>query len=52
MRQPAGPARSTGVFQNYRDSEQPNQITVMLEWDNAENVVEIRVSYPALKEAM
>ena len=42
---------STGVFQVYRDVENPNQITVMAEWDNAENAWKF-ASDPALKEAM
>lgn len=42
---------STGVFQIYRDLENPNQITVMAEWDNAENARKM-ASDPALKEAM
>ena len=42
---------STGIFQVYRDVENPNQITVMLEWNNAENAQKF-VSDPALKEVM
>ena len=42
---------STGVFQVYRDVGNPNQITVMAEWDNAENARKF-ASDPSLKEAM
>ena len=44
-------AGATGVFQIYRDVENPNQITTMLEWDNAENARKF-ASDPALKEVM
>jgi heme-degrading monooxygenase HmoA len=44
-------AGATGVNQVYRDVENPNQITVMLEWDNAENARKF-ASDPALKEVM
>ena len=42
---------STGVFQIYRDLENPNLITVMAEWDNAERARKF-ASNPALKAAM
>lgn len=42
---------ATGVYQVYRDVENPDQVTLMLEWDNAENA-QIFSSAPALKEAM
>ena len=42
---------STGVFQVYRDLENPNLITVMAEWDNAESAQKF-ASNPALKAAM
>jgi heme-degrading monooxygenase HmoA len=44
-------AGATGVNQVYRDVENPNQITVMLEWNTAENARNF-ASDPALKEAM
>ena len=44
-------AGATGVKQVYRDMENPNQITVMLEWNNAENAQNF-ISDPALKEVM
>jgi heme-degrading monooxygenase HmoA len=42
-------AGATGVCQIYRDVENPNQITTMLEWDNLENVRKFS-SDPAMKE--
>ena len=42
---------ATGVGQVYRDEGNPNQITTVLEWDNAENARRFSSS-PALKEAM
>ena len=44
-------AGATGVYQVYRDVENSNQITAMLEWDNAENARKF-ASDPALKEVM
>jgi quinol monooxygenase YgiN len=48
MRRAAG---STGVYQVYRNVENPNQITAVLEWDNVENARRFSTD-PALKEAM
>jgi hypothetical protein len=52
---PAGGAANRGgapgVSQIFRDVENPNQITVLLEWDNAENARKF-ASDPALKEVM
>ena len=42
---------ATGVGQLYRDEGNPNQITAVLEWDNAENARRFAGS-PSLKEAM
>ena len=42
---------ATGVGQVYRDEGNPNQITAVLEWDNAENARRF-ASSPSLKEAM
>jgi hypothetical protein len=42
---------ATGVGQVYRDEGNPNQITSILEWDNAENARKFATS-PGLKEAM
>jgi hypothetical protein len=42
---------ATGVGQVYRDEGNPNQITSVLEWDNAENARKFATS-PGLKEAM
>ena len=42
---------ATGAGQVYRDVENPNQITTVLEWDNAENARRFSTD-PALKEAM
>lgn len=44
-------AGATGVSHVYRDVENPNQITAMSEWDNAENARKF-VSDPVLKELM
>ena len=44
-------AGATGVSQVYRDVENPNQITAMLEWNNAENARKF-ANDPALKEVM
>jgi hypothetical protein len=44
-------AGATGVNQVYRDVENPSHITVLSEWDNAENARRF-ASDPALKEAM
>jgi hypothetical protein len=44
-------AGATGVAHVYRDAENPNQITAMLEWDNVENARKF-TNDPALKEAM
>jgi heme-degrading monooxygenase HmoA len=42
---------ATGVGHVYRDEENPNQITTILEWDTAENARRFSKD-PALKEAM
>ena len=42
---------ATGVGQVYRDEGNPNQITTLLEWDNAENARRFS-NDPGLKEAM
>lgn len=42
---------ASGVSQLYRDEGNPNQITAVLEWDNAENARRF-ASSPSLKEAM
>lgn len=44
-------AGATGIYQVYREVEDPNQITVMLEWNNAENARHF-MNDPALKEVM
>ena len=44
-------AGATGVKQVYRDVDDPNTITVLLEWDNAENARKFAED-PALREAM
>lgn len=44
-------AGATGVSQIFRDVDNPNQITVLLEWDNAENARKF-TNDPGLKEAM
>jgi hypothetical protein len=42
---------ATGVGQVYRDEGNPNQITTLLEWNNAENARRFS-NDPGLKEAM
>lgn len=42
---------ATGVNQIYRDVDDPNTITVVLEWDNAENARQF-MDDPALREVM
>lgn len=44
-------AGATGVNQIYRDIENPNKVTVVLEWDNQENAHKF-LKDPALKEIM
>ncbi len=44
-------AGATGVKQVYRDVDDPNTITVFLEWDNAENARKFAED-PALREVM
>jgi hypothetical protein len=44
-------ADATGVTLVYRDAENPNQITTVLEWNNAENAKKF-AGDPALKEVM
>jgi quinol monooxygenase YgiN len=44
-------AGATGVKQVYRDAENPNTITVLIEWDSAENALRF-FQDPGLKEAM
>jgi len=44
-------AGATGVQQIYRDAENPNAITVMMEWDSAEKALRFNQD-PSLKEAM
>jgi heme-degrading monooxygenase HmoA len=44
-------AGATGVKQVYRDVDDPNTITVLLEWDNAENARKFAED-PALRETM
>jgi quinol monooxygenase YgiN len=44
-------AGGTGVNQIYRDIDNPNIVTVVLEWDNAENVNKF-INDPALREVM
>jgi hypothetical protein len=44
-------AGATGVFHIYRDVENPNQITSLLEWNTAENARKFAAD-PALKEVM
>ena len=44
-------AGATGVKQVYRDQENPNAISVMLEWDNADNARRFTQN-PQLKEIM
>lgn len=47
MRRAAG---STGVNHVYRDVDDPNMITVIMEWDSAENARKF-MNDPALKDA-
>ena len=42
---------ATGVGKVYRDEGNPNQITTLLEWDNAKNARRFSQD-PALKDAM
>ena len=42
---------ATGVYQVYRDTDNPNVITLVLEWDNAENAQKF-LADPALREVM
>lgn len=42
---------ATGINQVYRNVENPNQITVVLEWDNLDNAQKF-LKDPALKEIM
>jgi quinol monooxygenase YgiN len=42
---------ATGTKQVYRDLEDPNSITMVLEWDSAENAHRF-LQDPSLKEAM
>ena len=44
-------AGATGVNQVYRDMDDPNTITAVLEWDNAENGRKF-MNDPALREAL
>ena len=44
-------AGSTGVNQVYRDLDDPNTITVFMEWDNVENARKF-MEDPALREVM
>ena len=44
-------AGATGVNQVYRDLDDPNTVTVVLEWDNAENARKF-MDDPALREEM
>ena len=44
-------AGATGVNQVYRDVDDPNTITIVLEWDNAENARKF-MDDPALREVM
>jgi heme-degrading monooxygenase HmoA len=44
-------AGATGASQVFRDVENPNQITVLLEWDSADNARKF-TNDPGLKEAM
>lgn len=47
-RQAAG---ATGANQVYRDLDDPNTITIVIEWDNAENARKF-LDDPALREVM
>jgi len=42
---------ATGVNHVYRDAEKPNDVTVILEWDNKENAHKFTTD-PALREVM
>ena len=42
---------ATGVNQIYRDVKKPNDITLVLEWDNKQNAQKF-VADPALREVM
>lgn len=44
-------AGATGVNQVYRDVDDPNTVTVVLEWDNAENARKL-MDDPVLREDM
>jgi len=44
-------AGATGVNQVYRDVDDPNTITIVLEWDNAEKARKF-MDDPALREVM
>jgi hypothetical protein len=44
-------AGATGVQQVYRDSENPNAVTILLEWDSVEKARKF-VQDPALREVM
>jgi heme-degrading monooxygenase HmoA len=44
-------AGATGVNQVYRDVDDPNTVTVVVEWDNAENARKF-MDDPALREVM
>jgi len=51
MEEPRRAHGHTGVKQVYRDSDNPNAVTLILERDNAENARKFLAS-PALREAM
>ena len=44
-------AGATGVTQVYRDVEDPNTITVLIEWDSAQNALRF-MQDPSLQEVM
>ena len=44
-------AGSTGVHQVYRDHDNPNVVTIILEWDTAEKALQF-ANNPALGEVM
>jgi quinol monooxygenase YgiN len=44
-------AGSTGVNQVYQDVDNPNNVTLVLEWDNADNAKKF-LNDPMLKKAM
>lgn len=46
-----GTGGATGVNHVYRDAEKPNDVTVILEWDNKENAHKF-ITDPALREVM